>query len=68
MVAEATKDARKAAGEQFALDSGSSVELDQGCRRAISEISARDSDSRLGGGGQPIQKVRVVTTVDYFLR
>lgn len=68
MVAEATKDARKAA-EQFALDSGSSVGSIKDATQGYFEISARDGDSEgWGVADSPFKKVRVVTTVDYFLR
>lgn len=68
MVATATRDARKAA-EQFAEDSGSSVGAIKDATQGYFEITARDGDS--GGWGQsdsPFKKVRVVTTVNYFLR
>lgn len=68
MVASATRDARKAA-EQFAEDSGASVGSIKDATQGYFEITARDGDS--GGWGQsdtPYKKVRVVTTVDYFLR
>jgi hypothetical protein len=68
MVATATKDARKAA-EQFAEDSGSSVGGIKDATQGYFEITARDGDA--GGWGQsdtPFKKVRVVTTVNYYLR
>jgi hypothetical protein len=68
MVAMATRDARKAA-EQFANDSGSSVGAIKDATQGYFEITARDGDS--GGWGQadsPYKKVRVVTSVNYFLR
>lgn len=68
MVATATRDARKAA-EQFAEDSGSSVGAIKDATQGYFEITARDGDA--GGWGQadsPYKKVRVVTTVNYFLR
>jgi hypothetical protein len=68
MVATATKDARKSA-EQFAQDSGSSVGGIKDATQGYFEITARDGES--GGWGQsdtPFKKVRVVTTVNYFLR
>lgn len=69
MVAAATKDARSAA-EQFARDSGSSVDGIKNATQGYFEISARDGD---GGGGwgvsdTPYKKVRVVTTIDFYLR
>lgn len=68
MVAEATKDARKAA-EQFAEDSGTGVGGIKQATQGYFEISARDGDG--GGWGvadTPFKKVRVVTTVDFYLR
>ncbi len=68
MVAEATKDARKAA-EQFATDSGTSVGGIKSATQGYFSIDARDG---AGGGGYgnadtPFKKVRVVTTVDFYL-
>lgn len=69
MVAEATKDARKAA-EQFAQDSGTGVGGIKSASQGYFSIEARDGDA--GGGGYgvsdtPYKKVRVVTTVDFYL-
>ena len=69
MVADATKDAR-AAAEQFADDSGTSVGGIKSATQGYFEINARDGDSG-GGWGQtdtPFKKVRVVTTIDFYLR
>lgn len=68
MVAEATKDAR-AAAEQFAKDSSTGVGGIKQATQGYFEISARDGDG--GGWGvadTPFKKVRVVTTVDFYLR
>lgn len=68
MVAEATKDAR-AAAEQFAKDSGTSVGTIKSATQGYFSIDARDGDA--GGWGvsdTPYKKVRVVTTVDFYLR
>lgn len=68
MVAEATKDARKSA-EQFAKDSSTSVGGIKQATQGYFEVSARDGDG--GGWGvadTPYKKVRVVTTVDFYLR
>ena len=68
MVAEATKDAR-AAAEQFAKDSGTGVGGIKQATQGYFSIDARDGDG--GGWGvadTPFKKVRVVTTVDFYLR
>ncbi|AXU20579.1 SIMPL domain-containing protein [Novosphingobium sp. THN1] len=68
MVAAATKDAR-AAAEQFARDSGASVDGIKTASQGYFEITARDGDG--GGWGvsdTPYKKVRVVTTIDFYLR
>ena len=70
MVAEATKDARKAA-EQFARDSGTGVGGIQSATQGYFSIEPRDGDSSGGGYGAsdtPYKKVRVVTTVDFYLK
>jgi len=70
MVAEATKDAR-AAAEQFAKDSGTSVGGIKQATQGYFSIEARDGDQNGGGWGvsdTPFKKVRVVTTVDFYLR
>lgn len=69
MVAEATVDARHSA-EQFAKDSGTSVGGIKSATQGYFEVTARDGD---GGGGwgvsdSPFKKVRVVTTIDFYLR
>jgi hypothetical protein len=69
MVAEATKDAR-ASAEQFAKDSGTSVGPIKSATQGYFEVQARDGDSGGGWGvsDTPYKKVRVVTTVDFYLR
>ncbi len=69
MVAEATKDAR-AAAEQFAKDSGTSVGTIKSATQGYFSVEARDGDSGGGWGvsDSPFKKVRVVTTVDFYLR
>lgn len=60
MIAEATRDARSAA-EQFASDSGSSVGAIRRAQQGYFSIDDRDPFS------PDWKKVRVVTTVDFFL-
>lgn len=69
MVAAATKDAR-ASAEQFAKDSGTSVGTIKSATQGYFDIQARDGDSGGGWGvsDTPYKKVRVVTTVDFYLR
>jgi len=67
MVAEATQDARKAA-EQFAKDSGTGVGGIKSATQGYFSIESRDGDS--GGWGvsdTPYKKVRVVTTIDFYI-
>lgn len=67
MVAEATRDAR-ASAEQFAEDSGADVGGIRSATQGYFSIDARDGDE--GGWGvadTPYKKVRVVTTVEFFL-
>jgi len=68
MVAEATKDAR-AAAEQFAEDSGTSVGGIKSATQGYFSIEARDGEQGdWGAADSPFKKVRVVTTVDFYLR
>lgn len=69
MVAEATKDAR-ASAEQFAKDSGTSVGGIKSATQGYFSVEARDGDSggAWGASDTPFKKVRVVTTVDFYLR
>lgn len=72
MIAAATKDARRAA-EKFANDSGSSVGGIKTATQGYFSVSSRESgstDSEYGGSSTastPDQRVRVVTTIDYYL-
>lgn len=69
MVAEATTDARKAA-EQFAKDSGTGVGGIKTATQGYFSIEPRDGDQAGGGYGvadSPYKKVRVVTTIDFYL-
>ncbi|MEJ2409955.1 MAG: SIMPL domain-containing protein [Novosphingobium sp.] len=68
MVAAATKDAR-AAAEQFAKDSGAEVGAIKNATQGYFSISARDGDSSgWGASDTPYKKVRVVTTIDFYLK
>jgi uncharacterized protein len=75
MIAESTRSAR-ASAEQFAEDSGSDVGGIKQATQGYFSIGARDGDvdgdvDGEGGGGagdSPLQKVRVVTTVEFYLR
>ncbi len=67
MVAEATRDAR-ASAEQFAEDSGSRVGTIKDATQGYFTIEARDGESSgWGVSDSPYKKVRVVTTVNFFL-
>jgi hypothetical protein len=66
MVAAATKDAR-AAAEQFAQDSGTSVGGIKSATQGYFSIDARDGEGGEGASDTPYKKVRVVTTVDFYL-
>lgn len=68
MIAQATKDARKSA-EQFAKDSGTGVGSIKSATQGYFEVTARDGDNSGGWGvsDSPYKKVRVVTTVEYYL-
>ncbi len=69
MVAEATRDAR-ASAQQFAKDSATSVGGIKQATQGYFSVEARDGDSGGGWGvsDTPFKKVRVVTTVDFYLR
>lgn len=76
MIAEATKDARRAA-EKFANDSGSSVGGIKSATQGYFSVTSRDAadsggdDNQYGNSSRsassPQQRVRVVTTIDYYL-
>lgn len=67
MVAAATRDAR-AAAEQFAKDSGAGVGGIKGATQGYFSIDARDGEGGDGSSDTPYKKVRVVTTVDFYLK
>ncbi len=69
MIAQATQNARQAA-EQFARDSGTGVGGIRSATQGYFSIGARDGDPTAEGGGgtdSPFQKVRVVTTIEFYL-
>lgn len=74
MIAEATKNARKAA-EQFAADSGSKVGEIRRAYQGVFDIQAANQTASDDSGGMPggqqasqiDKKVRVVSTIDYSL-
>lgn len=66
MIAKATRDAR-AAAEQFAKDSGASVGGIRQATQGYFSIGARDGENAGSGSESPFQKVRVVTTIDFYL-
>jgi len=68
MIAAATRNARDGA-EQFAKDSGSGVGDIRSATQGYFSIIPRDGDSSGStASASPFQKVRVVTTVDFYLR
>lgn len=66
MIAEATRDAR-AGAEQFAKDSGASVGAIKQATQGYFSVGARDGDNAGSGSDSPFQKIRVVTTIDFYL-
>jgi uncharacterized protein len=69
MIAEATRNARESA-EQFARDSGTGVGGIRSATQGYFSIGPRDGDvaeESYGGRDSPFQKVRVVTTVQFYL-
>ncbi len=67
MIAEATAHAREAA-DQFARDSHSSLGGIRQANQGVFEILPRDEAPGITEGSQVSKRVRVVTTVDYFLK
>ena len=69
MIAEATRDARRGA-ERFASDSGTGVGGIRSATQGYFSIGPRDGASTeegYGAGDSPFQKVRVVTTIEFYL-
>jgi hypothetical protein len=69
MIAEATRNARQSA-EQFARDSGTGVGGIRSATQGYFSIGPRDGDEAeegYGGRDSPFQKVRVVTTIEFYL-
>ena len=60
----------RAVADTFAQDSGTSVGTIKSATQGYFEITARDGDSggSWGVSDSPYKKVRVVTTVDFYLR
>lgn len=72
MIGQSIEDARRGA-ERFAATSGASVGAIRSATQGYFSIGARDGDADTGdegGGGagsSPLQKVRVVTTIEFYL-
>jgi len=66
MIAEATAEARRAA-EQFAKDSGSRTGSIRKANQGVFQILPRDSAPGVMEGSRIHKKVRVVSTVEYYL-
>ena len=69
MIAEATQDARRGA-ERFANDSGTGVGGIRSATQGYFSVGPRDGDATeegYGGRDSPFQKVRVVTTIEFYL-
>jgi uncharacterized protein len=69
MITEATRNARQVA-DRFAADSGTAVGGIRSATQGYFSVGARDGDVSEEGTGErdsPFQKVRVVTTIEYYL-
>ncbi|HYJ52722.1 MAG TPA: SIMPL domain-containing protein [Allosphingosinicella sp.] len=71
LIGASIQDARRGA-ERFAQDSGAAVGAIRSATQGYFSIGARDGDADTGdsGGGagaSPLQKVRVVTTIEFYL-
>jgi hypothetical protein len=67
MIAEATAEARRAA-EQFAKDSGSEIGAIRRANQGVFVILARDRAPGIMEGSQLHKTVRVVSTIEYYLK
>ena len=67
MIAEATAEARRAA-EQFAKDSGSEIGTIRRANQGVFVILARDRAPGIMEGSQLQKTVRVVSTIEYYLK
>jgi hypothetical protein len=67
MLAESTANARKAA-QQFAIESGRKVGAIRRAYQGVFEILPRDQVPGVDQAGQIVKTVRVVSTVEFFLR
>ena len=66
MIAAATRDARRGA-ERFAADSGTDVGGIRSATQGYFSIEARDGEEGASASNSAFQKVRVVTTIDFYL-
>jgi len=69
MIAQATQDARRGA-ERFASDSGTGVGGIRSATQGYFSVGARDGDAteeNYSAHESPFQKVRVVTTIEFYL-
>jgi hypothetical protein len=69
MITQATQNARQVA-DRFAADSGTAVGGIRSATQGYFSVGARDGDVSEEGSGErdsPFQKVRVVTTIEYYL-
>ena len=67
MIAAATRDAR-AGAERFARDSDTEVGGIKQATQGYFSVGARDGEEGSSGSDSPNQKVRVVTTIDFYLK
>ena len=67
MIAEATASAREAAA-QFAQDAKAELGSLRRANQGVFQILARDQAPGIMEGQQPVKTVRVVSTVEYYLR